>query len=175
MNEQVKRRLGWFGAATVLGTAADLLSKEWAVRALSELPGQAMMVFSPWLEWALTYNRGTAFSLIRDLGAARWFFGVFALVVVGMLAWMAAQAHSKWEAAALGALAGGAIGNGWDRTFRVLADGGTGVVDFAKVNYPWGGSWPTFNVADALIVVGGIGLVWQWWAQRKTRSNNLPG
>ena len=29
-----------------------------------------------------------------------------------------------------------------------------GKVDFIKINYPWGGSWPTFNVADVLVFVG---------------------
>ena len=153
----------WFGLSTVLGCGLDLWSKQWAVDSLAALPGARQWVVQPWLEWSLSYNRGTAFSVIRDLGSARWFFGVMSLVVVVTLLWMVLRGSGdKLEAAALGMLAGGAIGNGVDRVFRVLADGGTGVVDFVKVNYPWGGSWPTFNIADALLVAGVIVLLIQW-------------
>ena len=58
------------------------------------------------------------------------------------------------ELLAFGTIAGGALGNGIDRLVRLSPRGGTGVVDFIKINYPWGGSWPTFNVADVLVAVG---------------------
>jgi signal peptidase II len=155
--------LTWFGLATAIGGGVDLWTKEIAVDALKVLPGASQWVIEPWLEWSLSYNRGTAFSLVRDLGAARWFFGVMALLVVFMLFWMVLRGSGdKLEALALGMLAGGAIGNGVDRVFRELANGGTGVVDFIKVNYPWGGSWPTFNIADALLVVGVALLIIKW-------------
>ena len=164
---QIDRRgaMAWFSAVTLIGGALDLWTKQIAVDSLTSLPGASQWVVQPWLEWSLSYNRGTAFSLVRDLGAARWFFGVGSLVVVVMLVWMVAKGTGeKLEAVALGMLAGGAIGNGVDRVFRVLSDGGTGVVDFIKVNYPWGGSWPTFNIADALLVVG-VGLLIIGWAR----------
>ena len=54
---------------------------------------------------------------------------------------------------------GGAVGNLPDRAFRA-GDGflGGGVVDF--VDLQW---WPVFNVADAAIVVGAIGLFLLQW------------
>ncbi len=145
-------RLFWL--ITVASAALDLLTKAWAESALSDLPGRTMAVIAPWIEFSLSYNQGTAFSLVRDLGAARWFFGVLSFVVLGVLSWMAARSRIRLEIIALGILAGGAIGNGWDRVMRQAPQGGTGVVDFVKVNYPWGGSWPTFNVADAWLVIG---------------------
>ncbi len=143
-----------FGLVAVVATALDLATKAWAESALSDLPGRSMSVISPWLEFSLSYNQGTAFSVIRDLGSMRWFFGVLSIVVLAVLCYMAARSRIKMELFALGILAGGAIGNGWDRVMRLAPQGGTGVVDFVKVNYPWGGSWPTFNVADAWLVVG---------------------
>lgn len=162
-------RLGWFVGTSVLGGGCDLQTKAWAERALAELPGRAMVVVEPWLELSLQYNRGTAFSLVRDLGTARIVFGVLALVVVVALAVMLIRGRqSAGEAVSFGAVAGGAIGNGFDRAFGEGPTGEQGVVDFIKVNYPWGGSWPTFNVADALVAGGiaGLALVRVWQRKR---------
>lgn len=148
-------QLAWFAVATLIGGGCDLQSKSWALSTLGEVPGQAMMLVEPWLELELTYNRGTAFSLIPDLGASRLVFGVIAIAVVVLLAFMVARWKSdRVEAIALGALAGGALGNGLDRALREAPGGGTGVIDFIKLNYPWGGNWPIFNIADALVLVG---------------------
>ncbi|TPV94046.1 MAG: signal peptidase II [Myxococcales bacterium FL481] len=151
---KIRTRLAWFGITAIAGGGCDLQTKSWAERALSDRPGQSLAIIDPWLEFDLAYNRGTAFSVVRDLGDARWFFGVLALVVVAVLVinvvrWQA----ERRELLGLGAIAGGAIGNGVDRLIHLSA-AETGVVDFIKVNYPWGGSWPTFNVADILIAVG---------------------
>lgn len=161
-------RLFWLIAAAA--TALDLLTKAWAVSALTALPGQTRSVIAPWLELSLTYNQGTAFSLVRDLGTARWFFGILSVAVLGVLCWMAAHSRDRLEVAALGMLAGGAIGNGWDRVMRLAPQGGTGVVDFVKVNFPWGGSWPTFNVADAWLVIGVAGLLLMMLKGRRSQN-----
>lgn len=145
----------WFCLAAVLGGGCDLTTKAWAEGNLDTLPGRSMMVFEPWLEFALTYNRGTAFSLVPDLGVARWIFGLVALAVAILLLVIVVRSKaSRFDAFAFGTIAGGAIGNGIDRVFNFVPGGGTGVVDFIKLNYPWGGSWPTFNIADVLIAVG---------------------
>jgi len=148
-------RLAWFTIATVVGGGCDLQTKSWAEESLGALSTKSMMVLQPWLEFSLTYNRGTAFSLIPDLGASRLIFGILALLTIGLLVFAVIRWKSgRSEAIALGALAAGALGNGLDRAFREAPGGGTGVVDFVKLNYPWGGSWPIFNVADVLVAVG---------------------
>jgi signal peptidase II len=147
-------RAAWFGLACVLGGGCDLQTKAWAEHALGNARG-SLMVVDPWLELALAYNRGTAFSFIPDLGAARWLLGLFALAMVIVLLVMALRSPGhRLELLAFGTIAGGALGNGIDRLVRLSPQGGTGVVDFIKINYPWGGSWPTFNVADVLVAVG---------------------
>lgn len=151
--------LAWFGLAAVIGGGCDLQTKAWAEGNLDALSGRSMMLLEPWLELSLTYNRGTAFSVVPDLGAARWIFGLAALAIAIVLAVVVFRTRAaRLDALALGAIAGGAIGNGIDRMFH-FAGSGTGVVDFIKINYPWGGSWPTFNIADVLIAVGVVLLI----------------
>lgn len=147
-------RLGIFLSVAVLGGGCDLRSKEWAEDTLREAPRWTMSVIDPYVDLALSYNRGTAFSVVGDLGDARWVFGAVSLLVVLALLVFAVRSRERWTPLALGLVAGGAIGNGFDRLFREAPGGGTGVVDFIRVHYPWGGAWPTFNVADALVAVG---------------------
>jgi lipoprotein signal peptidase len=164
-------RIGSFLAMSVLGGGCDLRTKQWAEDHLSDLPRMSMRVIDPWLELALSYNRGTAFSVVPDLDQARWVFGVFGvLVVIGLFVYVA-RGKAHWlDAVAAGTIAGGAIGNGFDRLFRAAPGGGTGVVDFIKVSFPWGGSWPTFNVADALVAVGVALLLVSQQLERRRRD-----
>lgn len=161
-----RRPAVWFLVAAVLASGCDLSTKTWAQHAL-ERPGSAhaITVIDPWLELSLAYNRGTAFSVIPHLGEARWFFALLALVVVGLLMALAL----RWQpprlapVMALGIAAGGALGNGWDRAFRTTPAGDTAVIDFIKVNLTSTYSWPTFNLADAWLVIGVAWLLWIGW------------
>lgn len=147
-------RLGIFLSVAVLGGGCDLRSKDWAEHTLREAPRWTMTLVDPYVDLALSYNRGTAFSVVGDLGDMRWPLGALSLLVVFALLAFALRSREKWTPLALGLVAGGAIGNGFDRLFREAPGGGTGVVDFIRVHYPWGGAWPTFNIADALVAVG---------------------
>jgi signal peptidase II len=165
------RRLGWFAATGLLGGGCDLHTKAWAERTLSALPGRSMSIIDPWVELSLSYNRGTAFSVVRDLGAGRWVLGVVALaVVVALVAVLVRTRGDRVDALALGSIAAGALGNGIDRVFRLAPGGGTGVIDFVKLNYPWGGSWPVFNVADVLVACGVIVLLLRRVLSRADRA-----
>jgi signal peptidase II len=78
------------------------------------------------------------------------------LAVVGALGLWLRRAETAAVGIAIGAIAGGAIGNVIDR-LRFGA-----VVDFihAHVDTPWGDlSWYVFNVADAAIVCGVAALI----------------
>jgi len=158
-----------FVGAALLGGGCDLSTKHWAEERLSDLPGRTMSVIDPYVEMSLQYNEGTAFSFVRDLGTARILFGIFSLlVVVGLFVFVVRNPEHRFHALALGIIAGGAIGNGLDRVSR------TGVVDFIRVNYPWGGSWPTFNVADALVAVGVAMLLIHGFVNRNAPEGGVP-
>lgn len=138
-----------FSTAATLGGGCDFATKEWAQETLEDEPGRRMPLLDPHVELSLAYNRGTSFSVIQDLGAGRIVLGAFALgLVIALFVMAVRHPEKRLQSVALGILAGGALGNGIDRVAR------DGVIDFIVVHYPWGGSWPAFNVADALLVVG---------------------
>lgn len=107
-------------------------------------------------------NPGIAFSIGSDLPAIvrRGLFIVFPLaVIVGLVAYYVRNAagFSALERWSIAGIVGGGLGNLIDRVFRP-----DGVVDFLDVKF-YGlfglERWPTFNVADASVVVCGVLLV----------------
>jgi lipoprotein signal peptidase len=147
-------RLGVLTALLVL--VADQASKWWVLHVL-DLPELRQVVLLPVLNLTMVWNHGVTFGLLNGLGSAgHWLLALVALAVVcGLGVWLR-KAESAVTATAIGAIAGGAVGNVVDR-LRYGA-----VVDFihAHVASPWGDlSWYVFNVADAAIVCGVAALI----------------
>jgi signal peptidase II len=139
-------------AVAAVVVAIDQVTKSWAVHRLSQGPIHVIWK----LDFELQYNTGSSFSFAQ--GWAPVFAGI-AVVVVVVLAATARRVRSTGLAAALGMVMGGALGNLSDRLFR---HHGGAVVDFVALHF-----WPTFNVADSSIVVGGIiAAVLLWRAGR---------
>lgn len=146
--------VGLVSALVVL--AADQASKWWVLNVL-DLPDLRQVVLLPVLNLTMVWNRGVTFGLLNGFG--QWGHILLAalslMVVAGLGVWLW-RAETRLVAIALGAIAGGAIGNVIDR-LRFGA-----VVDFihAHADTPWGDiSWYVFNVGDAAIVVGVVALV----------------
>ena len=111
------------------------------------------MVLAPVLNLTMVWNRGVTFGLLDGVGG--WSYlglaGLALIVVVALGVWLR-RADSPGVAIALGAVAGGALGNVIDR-LRFGA-----VVDFIDFHIgAW--HWYVFNVADAAIVCGVVALV----------------
>ncbi len=146
------RAAGLFVLAAGLGTGCDLGTKTWAAGALAEGPHA---IAPPWLSLQLAYNRGTAFSVFPKLDDALPMMAVLALLIsVGVAIYVWRHRPDTLTTVALGGIVAGALGNGYDRAFRQAPGGGTGVIDFVSVRLPGGYLWPTFNIADVLLVVG---------------------
>lgn len=143
-------RYGLLTAAIIL--IADQASK-WAVLHVLHLPALRSITLLPVLSLTMVWNRGVTFGLLNGFGAAGPFIlaGIAVIVVVALGLWMR-RAERVTVACALGAIAGGAIGNVIDR-LRYGA-----VVDFIHA-HAFGFSWYVFNVADAAIVCGVIALL----------------
>jgi len=144
--------LPWL-ALSVVVLVLDQWSKHWVLTSLPEY--QAIPVIDGFWNWYRTYNTGAAFSFLADAGGwQHWFFLALAVVICGMLGvWLSRTPRSDWRTALPFALViGGAIGNVVDR----LRFGH--VVDF--IQWHWRDLyWPAFNIADAAIVAGAIGIV----------------
>ncbi|MCL1960813.1 MAG: signal peptidase II [Desulfovibrionaceae bacterium] len=107
------------------------------------------------------HNTGAAFSFLAGAGGwQHWFFIALALAASGFIVWLLrAHAGQKLFAFSLCMILGGAIGNVADRLQHGY------VVDFLDFHWPWlsalfyGGHFPAFNLADAAITAGAIGLI----------------
>ncbi len=142
-------RLGVLALLCVL--AADQASKWWVLNGLHLIPGRPLPVL-PVLNLALVWNQGVTFGLLGRGAVGAWAFVAIALAVVaGLLVWLA-RTETRLAAVALGAIAGGAVGNVIDR-LRFGA-----VVDFIDA-HAFGWHWYVFNLADAAIVCGVCALV----------------
>jgi signal peptidase II len=145
--------------------ALDLWTKQWAWETLRP-PGAAVVVWDPVLELSFAYNRGSAFGVVRELDSPT----LVAVITTLLIGWVVFTAWrlggGRLALAGAGMIVGGALGNLYDRLFRVDELGQHGVVDFIRVNFPWGGSWPNFNVADAVLVVGLLLLLWSLRGRR---------
>jgi signal peptidase II len=123
---------------------ADQLTKWWAVTRLASGPIHLVGT----LDLELSRNTGASFSLFQ--GKAFVLVPVAVVLVVWLLV-MAWRSASTGRAVVFGLILGGALGNLADRLFR---DDHGAVVDFVALHF-----WPTFNLADASIVVGCLLLV----------------
>ena len=156
----------WGALAAVLVLAADQASKWWVLHVL-RLPEIGTVPVLPVLNLTMVWNQGVTFGLFHQEGAAGpWVLAGIALAVVVALAVWLRRAETRLVAVALGAIAGGAVGNVIDR-LRFGA-----VVDFIHA-HAWGWSWYVFNVADAAIVCGVAALMLD--GLRPARSRLQPG
>ena len=123
-----------------IGTKVLVVSELEGRRTLELLGGQLLV--------RVSRNPGAAFSFAEG---ATLLFTAVALVVVVVIVRVSRRLHSRGWAVALGLLLGGASGNLVDRLLRTPGPGRGAVVDFIDFQV-----WPSFNVADSAIVVGGL-------------------
>lgn len=138
----------WIGVLV----AIDQLSKLLLAAYLKPL--KSVSLWGEQVKLTLTQNSGGAFGILPELGPL---LTVLTLaVVVGILAaiWRG-SISSRLVIAGLIAIAGGALGNLIDRLRLGY------VIDFVDLGLSPELRWPTFNVADAAIVVGTFLLLWR--------------
>lgn len=158
--------------------ALDQLTKRWAFESLS-LSGRRVVI-SGAFDLTYTENAGIALGLLGDHGAGvRWILIAISVTAACLVAYSLASAISKigkvpasrFLAYALTFLLAGIVGNLIDRATLGY------VVDFIDL-YHRQTHWPIFNIADAAITTGAIGLaidvMWLSARSRLHRQNSAP-
>lgn len=147
--------------AAVVVLLLDQWSKNWAEAALDpNMGGSAVKLFGG-LEFRFAQNQGMAFSRFASSGPI---IGAIAVAIVVALLLFARTVRSMTGRVIIGIVLGGALGNLADRLVRApVAGNPTGLLRGAVVDFIWTSWYPTFNLADAAIVVGGISLAILAW------------
>jgi signal peptidase II len=161
-----------------LSLAADLATKAWALHALEKkIPSgdgaPTPIELTSWLSFILARNRGGAWGLLQTASESvrRPFFLVISVAAIIFIVSLYRRVHPNQRALRWGLplVLGGALGNLIDRIRY------SWVVDFIDYKSTWvhylnqgisklfsshvvTDHWPTFNVADVVIVVG-VGLM----------------
>lgn len=140
----------YFLAAFVIGYVLDQASKQWIIDRLHY--GEVWPVISGFFDLTHVRNPGGAWSMFAQGDASLrmpFFVGAAFLAIVLLLYFFRRlEPGMKLSALALGMVFGGALGNLTDR----LRHGE--VVDYLQFHLLFDYTFPTFNVADSLIVVG---------------------
>lgn len=159
-------RRTWFaGPLTPLGLTVaaiclllDQASKLWLLF-VYDLGSRGRVPVAPFVDFVLYWNTGISYGLFAQESAlGRWLLVGFMLAAVVLLwIWLARSEH-RLAAVALGLIIGGALGNAIDRVlYGAVADFVLIHIDFGT----WQFHWYVFNVADAAIVAGVIGLIYE--------------
>ena len=157
----------WFYSTALCVVAVDQITKALArlylahERIITLIPG----VF----DLRLTFNKGAAFGMLPNWAPLFILVGLVAIYAIVRL--RRTGMNSLCLSIGLASLMGGAIGNLID---RVLFSS-RGVTDFLDIHIKSDGSllsWPTFNVADAGIVIGAILVVIYVYIIEKRRQED---
>lgn len=129
----------------LLGLIIDRITKIWAINALSN----EIVVIKGLFSFSYLENRGAAFGVLQNKLV---FLTVITLaVLIAIMYYMIVKRPSSlWVRLSLSLIVSGAIGNMIDRIYYKY------VVDFILWHYKDKYYFPTFNVADMMVVIGTI-------------------
>jgi signal peptidase II len=157
------------GALVALLTfAVDQATKVWLYYVV-DIGAREPITVTSFFDVTLVWNRGISYGLFQqddDLG--RWLLvGVSIIASIGLGVWLA-RTKVRLVAASIGLIIGGALGNALDRAVYGA------VIDFAHL-HAFGYSWYVFNIADAAIVAGVIGLLYDALVLEPRRGRAAAG
>lgn len=171
-----------FSSIAILGCAVDLATKSWIFNRFG-IPGSQR-----WQVGGLVFGLETNLNQGALFGMGQGWVTVFALLSVGaaagILFWLfyAGAAHDRLLCVALGCVMGGILGNLYDRLglhgivsgsgkpVRAVRDWILVMLRMGEKEYPW----PTFNIADSLLVCGAVLLVWHAFNSKPEAHRAAP-
>lgn len=153
-----------FASLAAVGTAVDLLTKQWAF-SWRGLPGQLppWWLIEPYVGIETAVNPGALFGLGAGWGMLFATLSVVAAVAIVVWLHKFRAIDSWWLVVALASVTGGIFGNLYDRLGLwnpppEVPLWSSGVRDWILFQYSADYVWPNFNIADSLLVCGAIML-----------------
>ncbi|HPA55981.1 MAG TPA: signal peptidase II [bacterium] len=125
----------------------DQATKFWAITLRN---GGQVVVFESWWSFIYAENRGALWGIggnFPDFYRKLIFLGISTVITLFIVYLLFTYAENRLIKVVYGFVLGGAIGNLFDRYFRGY------VIDFIDWHAGDYYHWPTFNIADAAIVV----------------------
>lgn len=166
--EALRGKLAFFAGTGGVILALDLFTKLLVQQNLHLY--ESVSVLGDFFRLTYIHNPGAAFGL--HVGPySRFIFLGLACVALVVLIFMYRQtdAGDRLRLFAIGAIAGGALGNVVDRVRSA-----EGVVDF--LDFGFGNlRWPVFNLADSAVTVGAILLLASLWVEDRRRVAESSG
>ena len=144
---------------------ADQAHKAWTLY-VYDIAARGIVRIASFFDLVLVWNRGISYGLFPQesalgrLGLILFAFGASA----GLAAWLA-RVDTKLTAVSIGLIIGGAIGNAIDRILYGA------VADFFSL-HAFGFQWYVFNIADAAIVAGVVGLLYDSLVRGHKKAGN---
>ncbi len=149
----------FWGPSSTLGiviaalTAISDQAHKWWMLEVYDIEAKQMVTVAPFLDLVMVWNKGISYGLFQQGVAGQYLLAGFAAAaVIGLAIWLAHTVNTI-GAASIGLVMGGAVGNGIDRLLHGA------VADFFSFHVG-GFYWYVFNIADAAIVAGVVGLLY---------------
>jgi signal peptidase II len=132
----------------------DQAHKAWMLY-VYDIGAKGVVTLAPFFDLVLVWNRGVSYGLFpQESSLGRWALILFAIAATLALAVWLARVVTPLPAIAIGLVIGGALGNAIDRILYGA------VADFFSF-HAFGYQWYVFNIADAAIVAGVVGLLYE--------------
>jgi signal peptidase II len=145
-------------AVALVSAALDQGSKLWLLYVF-DLQARMPVRLTPFLDLVLAWNKGISYGLFQQQGPlGQWALFALKVIAVALLWIWLARAGSRLTAVALGLIIGGAAGNAVD---RLLHDAVADFILFHITTDSVHFNWYVFNLADAAIVAGVAGLLYE--------------
>jgi signal peptidase II len=147
------------GLAVAAVTAVlDQASKLWLLYGL-DIRARMPIRLTPFLDLVLIWNKGISYGLFQQEGPlGQWLLLAIKAAAVALLWVWLARAGTRLTALSLGLIIGGAVGNAVD---RFLHEGVADFILFHITTETIHFNWYVFNLADAAIVAGVAGLLYE--------------